>query len=637
MTRRLFINMMKIINLKQLRGYKTCVGSAKIAVRKNTGKGFLDYENRSGILTKQLRREGIDLTDVDIFQYYEIVDNPYYQIEREKPVECKICHEHFLSNRDGKLTRHLRDVHKLSVEEYLDSFPEESKVFPLRSKKVEKEKFFSACPENSITCPMCGKVLGRITQTHVKKEHGLTLDEFRKETGLVTLMSNYLCRFFRENVDEHRLSKGLSIKSSEPEKRVRKLLQGQPVRLEGREFDIKVDNILVEIDGEYWHPDSVKSINPTQVRNLVNDYFKEQLAKKYNMELIRVHVKDLPERDEDITLEKLRELNYRPSYNLKFNDDIVSSSVLLHCIERYGRESVEKIYLDDFVDMIYLCQPTFPVIPQIEDLSAVIIKLGKSNDSYYEKHGCFTFNGSNVGNNILKSRFRSFWNSSNKGALSPVEVWTNRDLMRDIIKYRVGLNDKKECYGLGLKWIVRGINVNRFCVSFFKPSLASSIYRHYLGDVETPVVFDPCCGFGARLLAFKSTYPNGTYIGCEPNVETFKELQSLVKEAGFSQVFLHNCKLEDLKDIPEYDLGFTSPPYFDMEDYKNGVSYENFEDWKLKFWDKLVNLPNMYININNKLYSQLSSEIKIIDRIKKSINPVGNSSQVQEEFIVKKS
>lgn len=423
-------------------------------------------------------------------------------------------------------------------------------------------------------------------------------------------------------------------KHSGPEERVRRLLGGETCHIKGREFDIRVGNVLVEVDGEYWHPDKPENLSISQVRSLTNDHIKEQLAQEEGLELIRVHVKDIPEKDEDVTLENLRKFNYRPDLHISFDTELVTVATMRKTLEHYGIDSVREMVGKSMLDLVWTCQPDFPEIPREENLQDVIEKLRTSGSDYYSQNGCFTFNSSNVGNNVIKSRFRSFWESSNTGKMSPVEVWHNPALMQSIVDYRVGFNETGECFGLSLKQLVRGLNVNHYLVSFFKPSLAAAIYRHYLGNVERPAVFDPSAGFGARLLAFKSLYPDGTYIGCEPNPRTFAELEALVREAGFTGVVLHNCKFEDLEEIPTYDLGFTSPPYFDLENYRNGVSYASFEDWVDKFWNKLVNLPNMYLNINWGLYDRLADpKLEVVDTIRKNRNPVSSHTSDSEPIV----
>jgi hypothetical protein len=155
--------------------------------------------------------------------------------------------------------------------------------------------------------------------------------------------------------------------------------------------------------------------------------------------------------------------------------------------------------------------------------------------------------------------------------------------MLKVIKYRIGINSSNEIFDFSIKELINGLSARRHTVSFFKPLLAASIYKFKLGNMENPIVIDPCAGFGGRLLAFKALYPNGTYIGIEPNIETFNELSELKNmfiEGGINAdtIKLYNCTLEEYSGTKQADLTFTSIPYYDLEIYSNSVEYKDFED-----------------------------------------------------------
>jgi tRNA G46 methylase TrmB len=218
----------------------------------------------------------------------------------------------------------------------------------------------------------------------------------------------------------------------------------------------------------------------------------------------------------------------------------------------------------------------------------------------------FSNNISTVGHNYLKHHFKSYWNSKFNGNLSPVEAWLDDKIMQEVINYRIGCNNSGEVYDFSLHQLVRGLSARRITISFFKPMLAAAIYKHYLGDMESPIVLDPCCGFGGRLLGFTSTYPDGIYIGCEPNVDTYGELIKLKQDAGWSDghVRLYNCKFEDFADSNyNYDLVFTSIPYYDREIYSNRIVYNSFDQWKHTFIKAIEKRAgnNCYINVPEEL------------------------------------
>lgn len=411
------------------------------------------------------------------------------------------------------------------------------------------------------------------------------------------------------------------IKSSEPERRVREALGGHTYRVCNREFDVKVGNTLIEVDGEFWHPVTTKNLKLTQLRNLVNDYSKEQIAREQGLELIRIHVSDIPD---NITLDSVREKNYRPSYSLGYRDYVLTSDTLDKFISNYGKEVLEKDFFPDMLTLIRMCSSSFPEIPKEENLQEVIGCLKNLNyQDYYNTVGCFETVTNGTGSNVLKSRFKSFWNIRNEAGQSPVDTWQSDDKLNVIIQDIVGLNENGVCHGLSLEQIIKGILTQGNSVDFFEPTLAAAIYKKYLGDSLTPVVFDPAAGFGARLLAFKSAYPSGTYIGCETNEETFQELQELVKEAKFSNVVLYSQKPGEL---PEYDFGFTS-----LSDFKVANNYRESED---VLWKRLVSLPNMHVLISSQQYESLQDgHLRIFDTI--IDNPsLTKSSRETQKYIV---
>lgn len=251
------------------------------------------------------------------------------------------------------------------------------------------------------------------------------------------------------------------------------------------------------------------------------------------------------------------------------------------------------------------------------------------------------------GHNYLKHTFHSYWKSKFKGNLSPENAWLDDKIMKDVIEYRIGCNDSEEVYDFSLHQLVRGLSARRVSVSFFKPILAASIYKKYIGDKTNPIVLDPCCGFGGRLLGFKSVYPNGTYIGCEPNIETYNELIQLVKNANWKNVIIHNIKFENFHWIPiqevegycinnNFDLIFTSIPYFDVEIYSNNTEYKSFDEWKNVFIKsiELYKNKNCYINTTEEL-SKLLDWNNIDSYIISNRSHFDNKQGDKKEVIVK--
>jgi len=311
-----------------------------------------------------------------------------------------------------------------------------------------------------------------------------------------------------------------------------------------------------------------------------------------------------------LTLPMVRELkNLQINNGVKYKTILISKDYLYSVIEKNGKEYVEE-YINDIIDLIWGISPNLPKIDTNENFSKLKEYIGNINP--LDLNGdIINAKVNSYGNMFLKSRFNSYWKSSYKNSKSPINLWEDRDSFKTVLKYRLGLNNSGEIFDISLYQMIKGISATRTSISFFKPLLAAYIYKTNLGDIDNPIVFDPSAGFGGRLLGFKAVYPNGKYIACEPNKETYNELLNLVNELELTNVELHNCKFEDFEVNFYYDFAFTSIPYYDLETYSNPSEYSSFEDWKNTFMNKILSLNKALINLSQSVYDKCQLDLPI--------------------------
>jgi hypothetical protein len=146
-----------------------------------------------------------------------------------------------------------------------------------------------------------------------------------------------------------------------------------------------------------------------------------------------------------------------------------------------------------------------------------------------------------------------------------------------------------QCDGSAMpRSVMAGIRQVGAMPSNFRPMNAQAIYEKYCP--EGGVIFDPSCGFGGRLTGALTSKKNFSYIGTEPNSETYDNLYRLgyaiegvtgrqnsfkVIKQG-SEVFRANPEI--------FDLIFTSPPYHELEHYTDEptqcyIKFPNIYDW----------------------------------------------------------
>ena len=132
------------------------------------------------------------------------------------------------------------------------------------------------------------------------------------------------------------------------------------------------------------------------------------------------------------------------------------------------------------------------------------------------------------------------------------------------------------------------------------------------GSLFNKVYIDPCCGWGIRMLA--AAILDMKYIGfdvnsnlCEKLNELGEDIQKIKKHFQF-KIYEQGSQyyVEDLKD--KAHVIFTSPPYFNLEDYGNrdyekedSLTGTDYKDWERLFVYPLMKNLKEYIKPNGKI------------------------------------
>lgn len=129
---------------------------------------------------------------------------------------------------------------------------------------------------------------------------------------------------------------------------------------------------------------------------------------------------------------------------------------------------------------------------------------------------------------------------------------------------------------------ISGLRMTGSVPTNFRPLNAKGIYEKFTPAGGT--IYDFACGFGGRMLGALSSEKNFKYIGTDPNTETMYNLHRLGKVVD--EVFdvddkleLHCCGSEEYVGEPNsVDFAFSSPPYFNLEQYgTDGADFNNEE------------------------------------------------------------
>lgn len=123
---------------------------------------------------------------------------------------------------------------------------------------------------------------------------------------------------------------------------------------------------------------------------------------------------------------------------------------------------------------------------------------------------------------------------------------------------------------------------------------------------------DPCSGWGNRLVAaYVLQLP---YEGGDPAPEQYHGLVRIKEQLGSTAVLHHGCM--EQTGFPPSDFIFTSPPFFDKEDYGLNRFDSSFEVWYQTFLLKLVHegrrtSKRIVLHIDNPMCERLEADYNL--------------------------
>jgi hypothetical protein len=167
---------------------------------------------------------------------------------------------------------------------------------------------------------------------------------------------------------------------------------------------------------------------------------------------------------------------------------------------------------------------------------------------------------------------------------SPIEYWNNN--WKELIKQT---NDIKKLRDLIWK------NGPKEATQF-KITSAYSIFKYIEKDLDLNLskcnILDPSSGWGDRLIMSIGLNFN-KYVGYDPNVNLQKGYNEINTYFGKTNYKVIPEPFEDATLKQNFDFVFTSPPYFDVEDYTNDKNqsikrYPNVDKWINVFFNDYI-------------------------------------------------
>ena len=215
---------------------------------------------------------------------------------------------------------------------------------------------------------------------------------------------------------------------------------------------------------------------------------------------------------------------------------------------------------------------------------------------------------SNIGFDICLSFCPQIFSMSAKDTLSPVEVFSDDEMLLDCAKRAVLFPGKD--VNTAIRRELKNHKRNR-CVSLFSPMWAKTIINRVFSGRVGLSMLDPSCGFCGRLLGSYGSGIVSYYCGIDPikeNIESNTNVAKLIDRHAFLKKF--EFKSDFICDTAEaalpllnkkFDIIFTSPPYFDKEKYSKDISqcynkFNGYSDWKENWLKNILQLSYSKLN-----------------------------------------
>lgn len=246
---------------------------------KKTAIEFSDINNKSGVLTRHILENYGDV-NIPSNNYqrkkYEQENNKKWfeeyfdiiKVEKKNKRKCKMCDWETVDveNKTGSFENHIKKVHNIGLNEYINEFPDELKYHPNYEKSLNESRDFLNS-DNFIVCELCNEKMKVLTNTHLTKKHNVTMEEYKLRFPNSKIVSNKVSEKLSENAKIVNINQTPTW-TSKGENEIKEFIESlgfdvvkgkNRKLLVGKEIDLLIPelNIGIEYNGLYYHTEKM--------------------------------------------------------------------------------------------------------------------------------------------------------------------------------------------------------------------------------------------------------------------------------------------------------------------------------------------------------------------------------------------
>ncbi len=302
---------------------------------------------------------------------------------------------------------------------------------------------------------------------------------------------------------------------------------------------------------------------------------------------------------------------------------VISKKQLPKLVDALDKEGVVD-FISDMIDIynvpLPIERPTWKEAKAdhqrlLETDCTVLLKKGDTETRYPSKH--FKLSGKYIDSSRIGNKASNYFHHNSRMLCdsrvspSPVNVWHTPHLRKSALR---SIFSMKHEY-VDKKILMTCIALRRYIASQFRPSSAKALYDTYARE---GAVLDMCSGWGDRLEGFLTSSAL-EYTGFDTNINLFEGYNDQIRtfKKPEQKAKIHYCPFEKSmqnKLLPRnhYNIAFTSPPYFNIEQYSKDegqsyIAYKTSDVWAENFliplaeiaMDSLVKGGKLMVNISD--------------------------------------
>ena len=286
------------------------------------------------------------------------------------------------------------------------------------------------------------------------------------------------------------------------------------------------------------------------------------------------------------------------------NDELVSDKPNWYKLKNEYSQQELKDAISDTIEDLPL--PLYPITEQdakreFDELVSFDDRTLLTKDSLYSKADYkYELSHWYLKNSVVGRKasnyFHQFarWKVQHARHTSPYRSWTIKKFHQTFLNPLWTLNMPE----VNSKYLRMCIQMRMYMAAQYPPAVAKSLYNLF----EAKDVLDFSMGWGDRLAGFHASNAE-SYTGIDPNEEVMKnyprqnELYETYKKTKFIQAPAEDVDLSD----SEFDMVFTSPPYFHVERYAD----DETQSWKRYGKDIDVWLGDFLFPVLEKCWNSL--------------------------------